>query len=64
MDKSKGRYWTAFTFLCVTLAWLTINIVWWTRTRVTEELAVPALLALLGSYIFFREERKRRSRSK
>ena len=58
MNKGKGRYWTAFTFLCVTVAWLTINIVWWTRTHRTEDLAIPAVLLLLGIYIFFRESRR------
>ena len=60
MNKGNGRYWTAFTFLCVTAAWLTINVVWWTRTHRTEDLAIPAVLALLGLYIFFREERRRK----
>lgn len=58
MNKGKWRYWTAFALLCVTLAWLTINIVWWTRTRMTGDLAIPAVLALLGCYLFFRENRR------
>ena len=58
MNKGKGRFWTAFTFLCVALAWLTINIVWWTQTRLTENLVMPAILFLLGIYLFFREKRR------
>ena len=59
MDKGSGRYWAAFTLLCLTVAWLTINIVWWTQSRKTDELAVPAVLFVLGAYLFWRESRRR-----
>ena len=58
MDKGKGRFWTAFTFLCVAQAWLIINVVWWTQNRRTDDLVIPAVLFLLGIYLFFREKRR------
>ena len=58
MNKGKGRFWTAFTFLCVAQAWLIINVVWWTQNRRTGDLVIPAVLFLLGLYLFFREKRR------
>ena len=49
----------AYIFLCLTVAWLTINVVWWTRDRDAEKLVVPLLLAVAGVCIVWREHRKR-----
>ena len=58
MDKGKGRFWSAFTLLCVTQAWLIINVVWWTQTRNAGDLIIPAVLYCIGIYLFLREKRR------
>lgn len=59
---NKKTFALAFTFLCVTIAWLTINIVWWTSTRKTADLFMPTLFVCLAVVMLYRQGTKKKRR--
>ncbi|MCH5335097.1 MAG: hypothetical protein J1D86_04750 [Alistipes sp.] len=60
MDRGKAGFITAFVCLCITSAWLTINLVWFLGGNSARELILPALLFLAGAALMYREARRAR----
>lgn len=59
---NKKTFAVAFVFLCVTVAWLTINIVWWTSTRRTADLFFPVVFVCLAAVMVYRQGTKKKRR--
>lgn len=59
---NKKTFFVAFLFLCVTVAWLTINIVWWTADHDEGKLVMPALFVVAAIFMVYRQATAKKRR--
>jgi len=59
---NKKTFAVAFIFLCVTVAWLVINIVWWTSTHKTGELFLPVVFVCVAAGMVYRQSKTKQRR--
>ena len=59
---NKKTFTVALIFLCATLVWLAVNLVWFMQDGKWSEIVVPVLLAAAGVYMVYSEYHKRKRR--
>ena len=59
---NKKTFTVALLFLCATLVWLAVNLVWFMQDGKWSEIFVPVLLVAAGVYMVYSEYHKRKRR--
>ena len=59
---NKKTFTVALLFLCLTLVWLVINLIWFMQDGKWSEIVVPVLLVVAGVYMVYSEFHKRKRR--
>ena len=59
---NKKTFTVALIFLCATLVWLAVNLVWFMQDGNWSEIFVPVLLVAAGVYMVYSEYHKRKRR--
>lgn len=59
---NKKTFTVALIFLCLTIAWLVINVIWFMHDRKWSEIVVPVLLVAAAIYMVYSEFHKRKRR--
>ena len=59
---NKKTFTVALIFLCATLVWLAVNLVWFMQDGKWTEIVVPVLLVAAGVYMVYSEYHKRKRR--
>ena len=59
---NKKTFTVALIFLCATLVWLAVNLVWFMQDGKWSEIFVPVQLVAAGVYMVYSEYHKRKRR--